>query len=217
MAKKPKPVRDREGDVLSLVQLAPAPAPSQDPVEIIFRVAEKYSINCRDIMRFPAMVAETGLGAEVCAAHCLGAELLRAEKTLALQAKLKVRNARIVSETRADGSPVEEEEEGPRKLGEARIKAPEKAPKPKKEKPAPKPARPTYDGFAATNVIRRLGKEGWTIPEAVFVLEQLNIPAAFGTVRAQILAGQKGERGEPAALTPESLAKLNKLRKKFKK
>ena len=69
-------------------------------------------------------------------------------------------------------------------------------------------------GHSVTSVLRWMGKQGWSKPEAVYVCSTFGVTPAAGTVQIQTLAGRKGERGDPANLEPGEVKKLNELRKK---
>lgn len=69
-------------------------------------------------------------------------------------------------------------------------------------------------GHSITAVIRRLGKEGWEYDDVYFLCGQTEVGAkelAPTTIRIQLAAGKKGERGEPAPLTSEQLAWCRKV------
>lgn len=56
-----------------------------------------------------------------------------------------------------------------------------------------------------TEVIRWMGKNGWTAKEASMVLKNLGVDVAEATVKTQLAAGKKGQRGAPADLTLEQI------------
>ncbi len=95
----------------------------------------------------------------------------------------------------------------------------EKAPKGKKAK-APKgegaaKAKGTRAGFhdhSVTSVLRWMGKAGWNKKQARAALTALGIDIADGTIQIQVAAGKKGERGEPANLSPAEVAEVEKAR-----
>jgi hypothetical protein len=74
-------------------------------------------------------------------------------------------------------------------------------------------ARYNVMGHPVTAVLRWMGAHGWSKADALKVLSKLGCPAADSTVYIQVSAGAKGERGEPAGLTPEQAAQLEALRK----
>ena len=67
-----------------------------------------------------------------------------------------------------------------------------------------------YD-HAVTAVLRWMGKHSWTAAEATKALQGKKITIAKATISAQLLAGAKGERGEPANLKPAQAKELSKL------
>lgn len=83
----------------------------------------------------------------------------------------------------------------------------------KKQPPIVEAILPTVFGHAPTGVLRWMGTEGFTFKEARATLDSLGVEASDATIRAQLLAGKKGERGAPAPLTDEQKAKLQELRK----
>jgi serine/threonine protein kinase len=63
-------------------------------------------------------------------------------------------------------------------------------------------------GHSATAVVRWMGRQGWDFDRAKAALARLGGQIAESTIRIQLRAGAKGERGEPAMLTPEEIAQL---------
>ncbi len=81
--------------------------------------------------------------------------------------------------------------------------------------PPEKKPRGSYDlfGFPVTAVLRWMGKEGWTFHDARKVLDAYDLQeVADGTIRTQLGCGKRGERGEPAPLTPEQVKQLEEAR-----
>lgn len=68
-------------------------------------------------------------------------------------------------------------------------------------------------GFPATAVIRWMGKQKFTLAQATRALNDLKANVAKGTIQAQLRAGEKGERGDPAALTAEQEKRLKQYQK----
>lgn len=62
-------------------------------------------------------------------------------------------------------------------------------------------ARIGWMEHSITSVLRWLGANGITVKQAKLACRALEIPVADATVQAQVYAGKKGERGEPAELT----------------
>lgn len=56
-------------------------------------------------------------------------------------------------------------------------------------------------GHPPTAVLRAMGKKGWTIAQASAALECLGITVAECTIKIQVRAGEKGQRGAPADLS----------------
>ncbi len=72
-------------------------------------------------------------------------------------------------------------------------------------------------GYPVTAVLRALGKIGWNFSKARKVLDSNGCEAiADATIRAQVLAGHKGERGTPAELTEKQIKELEKSIKEEK-
>lgn len=67
-------------------------------------------------------------------------------------------------------------------------------------------------GHQPTAVIRWMGKEGWNFKQAKHALGHSGVDVADATIRAQLLAGKKGERGAPADLTDEQKNHLQERR-----
>lgn len=85
--------------------------------------------------------------------------------------------------------------------------------KPKQESKNPIRKRQTLLGFPATSVVRWMGKNGWQFEEAQQVIRALECPIADATIRIQLRAGEKGERGAPANLSKKDCKKLKDLAK----
>lgn len=89
------------------------------------------------------------------------------------------------------------------------------------------PAEPQSNGKAnrftvfdhsATAVLRAMGKEGggWNAKGVLAAMEEKGASGlSLTTVRIQLLAGKKGQRGEPAPLTKKEIAELTKLALKY--
>jgi hypothetical protein len=88
----------------------------------------------------------------------------------------------------------------------------EKTPKEKTEGAGP---GKRYDvmGFPVTAVLRWMGKAGWSSKDALVVMGKLNVGLSPATVNIQVKAGAKGERGEPAPLTPAQQKQLTGMKK----
>lgn len=71
-------------------------------------------------------------------------------------------------------------------------------------------------GHSVVSVMRWMGKQGWTFKQIKAVVAEIlgaGVVSDF-TVRAQGLAGRKGERGAPANLTDKQIEELNAIRAK---
>lgn len=64
-------------------------------------------------------------------------------------------------------------------------------------------------GHSVTAVIRWMGKAGWGFDKAKAAIAAQSISIADATIRAQLLAGKKGERGDPAALGEAEIKQLS--------
>lgn len=71
-----------------------------------------------------------------------------------------------------------------------------------------KTTRYTLFGHAVTAVIRWMGVKGFTFDQAVAALEESGCCPNPATVKIQLSAGLKGERGAPASLSREHAAQL---------
>ena len=83
----------------------------------------------------------------------------------------------------------------------------------RKERPegaAPK-ARYSVLGKPVTAALRWMGKQGWSKGEAVAVLKHYSQQCSLTTVAIQLKAGQRGDRGEPAAFNKGEEAELRKV------
>lgn len=65
-----------------------------------------------------------------------------------------------------------------------------------------------------TEVLRWMGKEGFSFDDAKNVFENLGVKVSDATIRTQLGAGRTGQRGAPAMLTTEQENKLRSLRVK---
>lgn len=63
-------------------------------------------------------------------------------------------------------------------------------------------------GFPVTAVIRWMGKDAWDYQDTKKALDKLQVQVAEATIRAQLRAGVKGERGEPAKLSKADVQEL---------
>ena len=63
-------------------------------------------------------------------------------------------------------------------------------------------------GYNATAILRWMGKDEWTMEDAKKACKALGLDVADGTITAQLAAGRKGTRGEPAPLTKKQISEL---------
>lgn len=174
--------------------------------EAIFRIAEKHGINCVDVLRFPNVAKETGLSEkELTRTNALQGEAIRREKMAEIQGMIKAHNKRVMEES---AEVVQIPQEAVRESGKK--EKPSKVQQPSVSEPG---KRQTLEGFALTAVLRTLGRDGWKFDEAKVALKALGLTPADGTIRAQLLAGRQGTRGEPANLSKATILKLEKARK----
>lgn len=68
--------------------------------------------------------------------------------------------------------------------------------------------RATLFTYTITAVLRWMGKNGFDFDKAEKALAKHSITIAPATIRAQLLAGRKGERGDPAPITAEQAEQL---------
>jgi hypothetical protein len=118
----------------------------------------------------------------------------KTERKAKAQAEPKPANASGSPETQLSG------QEGAR---------PEAAPAPKVAK-APRAARGdnSYEGHSACSVGMAMGKAGWDFGRAKKALEKAGLKLGDGTIKTALKWGRTGEKGTPAPLTTEQLAKL---------
>lgn len=67
-------------------------------------------------------------------------------------------------------------------------------------------------GYHPTAVIRWMGAAGWKFSDAKAALEHLEFSPADATIRTQLAAGKRGERGAPAKLSKEQGKTLEQAR-----
>lgn len=65
-------------------------------------------------------------------------------------------------------------------------------------------------GHSVTAVIRWMGKNGFNFEGTKKALKAQNLSIADATIRAQLLAGRNGSRGEPASLSEKQIKQLKK-------
>jgi SPP1 gp7 family putative phage head morphogenesis protein len=68
--------------------------------------------------------------------------------------------------------------------------------------------KPTFNQ-SPTAIVRALGKQGYSFDEAKRALAAAGLDAGDATIRTQLNAGKKGQRGDPAQLTEAQIAFLN--------
>lgn len=79
-------------------------------------------------------------------------------------------------------------------------------------KPVRKVTRASLFGYSITAVLRWMGQHGWNFEDAAVVCASCGAAKiADVTIRLQLAAGRKGERGPAAPLTPSQAAQLKKL------
>jgi len=83
-----------------------------------------------------------------------------------------------------------------------------KKPAAKKAAAGGAPGRFTLFDLPATAVLRALGKAGCTFVQVRPILNKKKCLVADATVKIQLAAGKKGERGEPAKLTRAQIAEF---------
>ncbi len=66
-------------------------------------------------------------------------------------------------------------------------------------------------GFPVTAVLRWMGADAWDPQEVRKVMGKLQCPVEEDTIKAQLHAGRKGERGNPAALSDQQVQELYQL------
>lgn len=63
-------------------------------------------------------------------------------------------------------------------------------------------------GYPVTAVIRWMGKDAWVKDDVKKVMKHFGIDCADNTISCQLVAGRKGERGEPANLSEKQVEEL---------
>lgn len=106
--------------------------------------------------------------------------------------------------------PTPDEHRPPVKVAEPKSANNNGAPAPAQAKPGGSPVKSRYElfGVSVTAVVRALGKMGWDFDKTQAALKRVGAEAAEATVRIQLRAGVKGERGEPAKLTADQIKQL---------
>lgn len=66
-------------------------------------------------------------------------------------------------------------------------------------------------GFPLTAVVRWMGKEGYSYPQVVSVLQHFDCEVVIVTVKIQMSAGKKGQRGPPADLSLSQERQLHEI------
>lgn len=69
-------------------------------------------------------------------------------------------------------------------------------------------AAPALEGHVPTGVMRWMGQNDWSFKDAKASFTNLGVPVSDATIRAQLAAGKKGERGAPANVTQEQAARF---------
>lgn len=87
-------------------------------------------------------------------------------------------------------------------------------PKGQSDKPARKVCRAEIFGYSVTAVLRWMGLNNWTFEDAGVACATLGAGGISDTtIRIQLAAGKKGERGEPAPLTKAQAKQLKQATK----
>lgn len=178
-------------------------------------LADARGMHVNDVVQFHHLLLGAGLPTEL-----PGAVVARANKIQrdAVDAMLWRNNpaARTVADRLCRGEKLVEvltpaqlpgtRQEAPRAARRANVDA---VPSAVKATVAPKTTRNTLHGFAATAIVRWMGKEGVDFARAKAILVANGLSdLSDSTIKIQLRAGAKGERGEPAALTAEQAAAL---------
>jgi hypothetical protein len=142
------------------------------------------------------------------------AELFHCEKTG--RAEVASNKADVLAQAHKDGLggflPAPTKDKPARKPAEGKASGP----KAEGNGTAPRGGQYRLFGFSVTAVLRWMGRQGWKAKEALAVLTALDTEHGClcnqGTVNIQVRAGAKGERGEPAPLTPTQAEQLEAVR-----
>lgn len=191
-------------------------APAMTLGEKIAAAADREGMSEAAVVSFPDFVLAYGLEGAT-DADILQAEGINRSRSRAITKGLAERNAAVLKKREVAPEEPEESEAAPKPKKKSKAvssdpTAPEKAPKAKPA--APVKSKVLWEGFAPTAVIRWMGKEGWSLEHSMAAIAGVGIHLADATFKIQWKAGQKGERGEPAAITPALAKKLKAARSK---
>lgn len=177
----------------------------QEMVVELERLAEENGMRAKDLLEFPYKFKGSKLKPElITPALCVEAEHYHVEKW---EESIRKWNAEGKQVWVWDGHPEFSRE----KLLGINQTIQEELPAHESDRaPAPtvKGARQSLFGFPVTHVLRWMGKDDWTMQEATVAMQRLGMDVAKATISAQLLAGRKGQRGEPANLTQDQIKQL---------
>lgn len=113
----------------------------------------------------------------------------------------------------ASGSSLTKEEKEKAESLKAKKGPEEEKGKTEKQKEGPSTRGQRYElfGYPVTAVFRWMGKQGWSVDDAMKAAAYYNIACSPSTVKIQVKAGAKGERGEPAELSSNQVKELKKV------
>lgn len=162
----------------------------QHPLAVkLLKLAEKYGMTPGAIHRRPILLAEMGLEQDD-----FTTEDIQTADSIADRWGREFQ--RRLWEYNFKNNPTSAETEKPTK----------REPK-EKETKADKQKEPSkgdvFGKYKATAFVRWMGVNGMSFQSAQGVLQTLGIDLADSTIKIQLVAGKKGERGEPAQLTEE--------------
>lgn len=184
---------------------APPQRSFDELVRLVDQIADHHGITHASVGRFPDLLEPYGLQAEQITPAVTSAALNYHRREMErLRARVKAINERRgfgVGETQ------------PKALKGAKARPTQAT---GSQNPAPpKPAKNSNGlfGYPVTAVLRWMGANGWSVTDAATALANLNIEVALATIRCQVAAGKKGQRGEPAAISPAQAQELNRALK----
>lgn len=182
--------------------------------ESLYKLAGKMGISPKDVALFPAKVIAAGFNPDTIGAEHV-TEANRLDRQDAAETRRKVAELNDMIKTlnaRRQGTPEISLTVGGTVVEQKPAK-PTKAEKQPKAEAAPSVKRVKIFGCAPTAILRWMGKQtgkkAWTAEDALTALTTLGATTlSDATVRIQMKAGAKGERGKPANITPAQAKKL---------
>lgn len=167
------------------------------------KLADKYGMSVRGVCKFPDLLEEVDLEKNDIDDHVIAEAEAKDRIFMAkIQQRVAALNAKIIERERKALGLCDSPKTTAREEGVAPVS---------KGKPKEDGKRKKIYGYPATSVIRWMGKEGFSYEEAAKVLKHFGCDTAKNTVKIQLVAGKRGERGDPADLTLTQERELHKI------